>query len=183
MHRLILFLPVALLYLLVACTAAVSEPPAGPTPETRPDEPLPAGPQGVPSATLNGADGEGQRGFIGNHCWNLGAGAIECIEAIGPFAPLEPLRVAPGDALTFALPDVPLSSVSLRVAPWISAAGEAPEGLLSVAPADEITPIPIEPATPLLWQAPTDPGDYLVELFTLYENGGDIQYRWHILVE
>lgn len=182
MRPMILLLPFVLLGLLVACTAAVSESPAGPTPETRPDEPLADQPLGVPIATLSRADGEGQRAFIGTHCWNLGAGAIECFEASGPFAPLEPLRVAPGDALTFALPDA-LSSVSLRVAPWVPETGDAPEGLIPVASADEITATPLEPAMPLPWQAPTEPGEYLVDLFTLYDTGGDIQYRWHLLVE
>lgn len=143
---------------------------------------------GVPLAELNNEAGEVQVAQLGSYCWSSpseggGEGAALCVDTIGQTAPTEALPVAPDETLTFTLGADP-TSVSLRVLEW--QLDEIVQGSLEWSVIAHDAPVvasgDLGPARVLTWQAPSEPGEYALTMFSAYP-GGDISYGWHIVVQ
>ncbi|MGH2542075.1 MAG: hypothetical protein ACRDIB_04740, partial [Ardenticatenaceae bacterium] len=133
----------------------------------------------VPEALLSTNDGEQQPGAPGTRCW----GGM-CVDMIGVIAPEEALIVSTDEAMTFTLTAGDPTSVHLRVLEWQPSDFEGSPGTVVIAPDAPVAASgDLATARTIEWQVPSEPGEYALALFTAYEQGGDIAYGWHIVVE
>lgn len=168
------FLLALLLLLVTACASQTVTPPATEAPI---EEPAP-GSQEIPQALLRTSSGAVQVGATGSYCW----GTV-CADAIGPVAPGEALTVAPDEELTFELMAGEPGQLSLRVLQWQPSEFEGRPGTVILDPqAPLVASGDLEPTATTTWNAPTEPGEYALLLFSTYVQGGDISYGWHIVV-
>ncbi len=135
--------------------------------------------EGVPVATLSTPSGALQVGVAGTRCW----GGM-CADMVGVLVPPDALPVAPDEALTITLTAGDASSAHLRVLEWQASVNEGPTGTLVADPsAPAVASGELGSGRTLTWNAPLEPGEYILSLFSVYEQGGDISYGWHIRVE
>lgn len=178
------FLLALALMILTGCGSGVAEPTSPPVPSPLASPTAVAGepPPAVPPATLTNGAGESQQAVVGSYCWPI-EGSVACLDSLAVQAPSMPLTVAPVAPLTFALPNEPLTMVTMRVLGWKTIEGEAPNETTLVAPdAPLLASGDLEPAATIAWEAPPEPGEYFLDMMTVYQNGGTIAYGWHILV-
>lgn len=181
----VLLLAFALLGLVACGGGAVSPtalpvPPAPPSPSVVAGESVPT----APPATLTDAAGQSQQAVVGSYCWPFEGGAIACSNPLVVQAPTVPLTVASGAPLTFALPSEPLTMVTMRVLAWKPVEGASSGDTTLVAPdAPLLASGDLEPSATITWEAPPEPGEYFLDMATVYQNGGTIAYGWHLLVQ
>lgn len=167
-HRLLLILTF-LLVTLAACGTGGG---------TTTPEPLGEDADGVPLALLEGKTGS-QEARAGTRCWDG-----MCVDMIGVIAPAEALHVAPGEELTLRLGAGEPSGVSLRVLGWQPSQFDGPDGATIIGfDAPLVASGNLDGGQTLQWNAPDDPGEYALSLFTGYSQGGDISYGFHIIVD
>jgi hypothetical protein len=157
----------------VAPTVKPTEPPA--TLESRPtpdaDEP--------PSAALGTSD-FAVTGALGTYCW-LGEGRGECVDTAGFYKERTPLlEVEAGDELVFSLEEGEFAKWNASYGTDVQAATSLGSGGQDVDP--DASAAPPELLTYVEFEAPP-PGDWIVEVFVRFPNGGDAFYGWHVVVE
>ncbi|MGB0384493.1 MAG: hypothetical protein ACPGWR_06675 [Ardenticatenaceae bacterium] len=137
-----------------------------------------------PAATLTNGRAETQAA-LGSYCWHFDADTtIDCANVFTIFGPTEALHVSPSEKLMITLPDQPLMFVTMRVLEWQAIDSQSSDGQTAI---DLDAPLvgsgDLEPLSSIEWEAPPMPGEYMLDLMSVYENNGHIGYGWHIVVE
>lgn len=174
-------LALVMVWLLVACGGNGGALPPTEVPVAEPGVVDPNAP--LPEARLHTSNGETHAGTPGTYCW-----AGTCADMIGVPVPPEPIRVSPGEELSFEFTAGQPTHLTLRVLAWQPSDVPSPsdEVLIADAEAPLVESGNLSPATEVAWQALPEPGEYVLHLFSSYssgQGGGDIAYGWHILVE
>lgn len=122
---------------------------------------------------------------LGSYCWHFEeTSTMECDNVFNLAAPTEPLVVLANQQLTIHLPDKPLMLVTMRVLQWEKIEAEVQTGYTAMAlDAPVLASGDLEPQSTIEWQAPPMPGEFMLDLMSVYENEGHVGYGWHILVE
>ncbi|MBA3533506.1 MAG: hypothetical protein H0T73_16430 [Ardenticatenales bacterium] len=136
----------------------------------------------VPGATLSSQSGQSQRAATGSSCWG-GPEAPVCADTFALLVPTEPLLLSPGEPLTFTLEAGAPSFVTMRVLAWQPTGDAAAEGMTAIdVAASLLSEGDLEPAALISWEAPPEPGEYVLDLNSVYDNGNSIAYAWHLVV-
>lgn len=190
MKRVIGLLMIMMALLLAACSAPAAPPTEVPVEATvAPDPDVDIrNESGVPGAMLTTSEGVTQIAEVGSYCWDISQpdGTVQgvCADAIGVIAPSEALPVSADETLTFTLTAGQPSNVQLRVLAWQVSDFDVGEDRRVI---DHEAPVVasgnLDASQTIEWQAPSEPGEYALALFSSYQPGGDISYGWHIIVE
>ncbi len=173
-----------MLFLLLSTACSDAPGAAGPaetaTPPSSP--PVGAAPTGdLPSATLDAGSARTLEGGAGTHCWTF-QGAGRCVDFVGPVTNVDPLAVAPGQALTLAFEAGPPLELSAR---WYEVAGAQSEVNAGARVWHNIFEGFIAPGlrpSGLSMDAPARPGEYVLVVFGRWAPG-DISYGFYLRVE
>lgn len=178
MLRPLFVLPVALAALLFGCadsSPGADTPTPGSTPTETPTIPTgdPGTPAPVPGLFVVDESGNGAGAVAGTRCWGGG-----CVDYIGPLTNAQPVTFAAGDQLQWQAEGGTIESL---------AHGWTPAGAGSSEPTSDGR---------LVWRlddgpdfsegdiaVPSEPGDYVLQLFARYTNGGDVLFGLYVTVE
>jgi len=160
----------AALLLVAACPDRNTEPlPATGTPTSAPDSSTP-GP--VPGLFLVAPDGAGTSAVPGTRCWVNG-----CVDYVGPVTNPEPVVFPAGETLQWQAEG---GTVTEFQHAWLPV-----EGVASTITSDGLrlwsTGLGEMVGEPV--RTPSEPGEYVLMVFTRYSNGGDVLFAAYIAVE
>jgi len=165
-----------------ACSDAPGATDRSPTATPPSSPPLGAAPTGdLPSATLDAGAAGTLEGGAGTHCWTF-RGAGRCVDFIGPVTNVDPLAVAPGQALTLDFEAGPPLELS---ASWYEVAGARSEVNAGARVWHNVFEGFIAPdlrPSGLTVDAPDRPGEYVLVVFGRWAPG-DISYGFYLRVE
>ena len=146
------------------------------TETTEPSPPAEAPRQGPTLAPVPGAfataGGKTVRGGDGSRCWGT-----MCVDMVGPITNVEPLVVKPRETVPLDFEGGTPTTVSLT---WMPVAGPPPTpgpqgrvwmGGLSLSSAGTTR------------EAPSAPGDYVLNVFAMWQGRGDISFGFYIRVQ
>ncbi len=143
---------------------------------------LGAAPTGdLPSATLDAGSAGTLEGGAGTHCWASG-GAGRCVDFVGPVTNVDPVAVAPGQALTL---DFEAGAPLELAVSWYEVAGARSEVNVGARVWHNVFEGFIAPnlqPSGLSLDAPDRPGEYVLAVFSRWAMG-DISYGFYLRVE
>lgn len=176
--------PALVLFLLLSTACSEAPGAAGPaetaTPPSSP--PIGAAPTGdLPSATLDAGPAGSLEGGAGTHCWTF-QGAGRCVDFIGPVTNVDPVAVAPGQALTL---DFEAGAPLELAVSWYEVAGARSEVNAGARVWHNVFERFIAPnlqPSGLSLDAPDRPGEYVLAVFSRWAMG-DISYGFYLRVE
>lgn len=166
----LLLLAAAFLLVVTACSGENGNG-ATPTP-TSPAGPETATPAPVPGLFIVAPDGTGTSGVPGTRCW-----ADRCVDYLGPVTAIDPVVFPASASLQWQAEGGTVSEfVHAWVAADVASSTITSDGL-------RVWTVSLGSMMPEPIVAPSNPGEYLLVVFTRYTTGDDVSFGFYVAVE